>query len=335
MEYDLAARVGVKPSRIVFNGPYKRYADIERSMTAGALLNVDTPYQLEMVEEVSRRHPDTPMRLGLRVTFDVGARPSRFGFDADSEEVAEVMTRLRRLPNVDVQGLHCHLSTGLRSTETYRRLTSRMLELSETFFVDAPPKFLDLGGGYFSKMPDRLRAQFGGAVPTFEEYADSIAPQVARRYPGEDGPELILEPGTAITADVVFFAARVLDVRPLGSRRLALVAGSIHNIKPTLNPLNLPVDVVSFEDGRPTTSGEPTDIVGYTCMEHDVLFTGLEQEVAVDDFVVFSNVGSYTTVMKPPFILEDPVMLGWTSDSGYEVLKRQQTGDDVFATYEF
>ncbi|HEV8619517.1 MAG TPA: hypothetical protein VGQ79_00665, partial [Nitrospiraceae bacterium] len=78
------------------------------------------------------------------------------------------------------------------------------------------------------------------------------------------------------------------------------------------------------------------DIVGYTCMEHDVLFAGFEGTLAVGDYVVFDNVGAYTNVLRPPFIRECPAMLGWSSKMGvFELLKRKQVFDDVFSTYAF
>jgi diaminopimelate decarboxylase len=337
MEYDLARRVGVEPQRIIFNGPYKAPGDVELALIRGSTVNLDWPYQVAIVEQVARRFPNRRIAVGLRVTFALpSGRPSRFGFDADGGELGFVLGHLGELGNVQIAGLHCHFLTLKRSPEDYGFITERMLRLVREHFGDVPPRFINLGGGYFSRMKEELQSQFGIVVPTYAQYAEAIATRLAACYPHSDAPELILEPGIGLTADVVKFAAKVIDVRVHGVRKLALVSGSIYDIKPTLNSRNLPVEVaLSGRPGARSIEGK-LDIVGYTCMEHDVLFTGFEGTLAVGDYVVFDNVGAYTNVLRPPFIRECPAMLGWSSGADtFQVLKRREVLDDIFGTYAF
>jgi diaminopimelate decarboxylase len=78
------------------------------------------------------------------------------------------------------------------------------------------------------------------------------------------------------------------------------------------------------------------DVVGYTCMEHDVLFEKYSGPVAAGDYSLFSNVGAYTIVMKPPFIRPAPPIITYNRSSGqFETLKRREEFDDVFAAYTF
>jgi diaminopimelate decarboxylase len=336
MEYELAQRVGVDPERIIFNGPYKSPNDVGRALALGSVVNVDWPYQLSIVDAVARNSPERQLRVGVRVTFEIPSnQPSRFGFSADDGALSGILAQLRALPNVEVAGLHCHFLTPHRSTTDYRFITSRMLELTATHFRE-PPAFVNVGGGYFSKMKRELQEQFGIPVPTYRQYAKAIAAQVAASYPNGFVQELILEPGICLTADVVKFIARVIDVHVSGPRRLVLVSGSVYDIKPTLNARNLPLEVIHAEDGgRPTLSGR-FDIVGYTCMENDVLFKGFEGTLGVGDYAVFQNVGAYTNVLRPPFIRECPPMLGWNYETNaFEILKRREFFNDVFATYTF
>ncbi|MGH8728016.1 MAG: hypothetical protein ACREV9_07630 [Burkholderiales bacterium] len=331
MEYDLARRIGVAPERIVFNGPYKSEQDLMLALDSGSIVNLDWPYQLAAVKKLASRLRRAV--IGVRVTFAVpGARPSRFGFDAEGPQIGAVMEALRELRNVEIAGLHCHFLTPTRSVEDYRFITRRMLDLGEKYFGDSPPRMINVGGGYFSSMKPELQRQFGVSVPTFQNYAKAIAAEFAVRFP-RGGPQLILEPGIGITATAVKFAARVIDVHVLGVRKLALVAGSVYDIKPTLNSRNLPVQIIAAnKEGR--SVGGPVDIVGYTCMEHDVLYAGFEGELRAGDWVIFDNVGAYTNVLRPPFIRECPAMLGYQNGQ-FEVLKRGQNFDDVFGAYSF
>nr|MZG79422.1 decarboxylase [Photobacterium lucens] len=50
------------------------------------------------------------------------------------------------------------------------------------------------------------------------------------------------------------------------------------------------------------------------------------------DFLIFNNVGSYSIVFKPPFILPNVPIIELTGNS-VELIKRQETVDDIFETF--
>jgi diaminopimelate decarboxylase len=128
------------------------------------------------------------------------------------------------------------------------------------------------------------------------------------------------------------FVARVVAIKTVRGHRFALVAGSVHNVKPTGHGKDMPMAVVR-RDGAIGPAG-PTDVVGYTCMEHDVLTSGVVSGIDVGDFVVYRNVGAYTIVMQPPFIQPAPPILSLDAPNGaVGVFRRRETMDDVFATY--
>ena len=339
MEYDVALRVGVDPGRIIFNGPYKSEHDLERALLAGSVVNLDADYEVALIEAIARRHPRATLTVGLRCNFALeNTHSSRFGFDVEvGGDLYEALKRLETIDNCVVAGLHCHFSTGQRSVESYARRTRRLLELSASCFPHQPPRFVNVGGGYFSKMGPELRSQFPGPVPSYQEYAAAVASEVAAAYPGADGPELILEPGAALTSDVMYFVAKVVARKRVRTREIALVAGSIHNIKPTLHGKQLPMRVVrAAADDPGELQGElPVDVVGYTCMEHDCLYRGYHQAVRPGDFVVFENVGAYTVVMKPPFIRPAPAILVCDEKGSFEVARRAECWDDLFGAFNF
>ena len=338
MEYDLALQIGVDPSRIIFNGPYKQEADIEKALLAGSIVNLDSFSEVALVEAIARRAPDQNMTVGLRCNFDLATQDiSRFGFDVEGEEFKDAFGILGRLSNCQIGGLHCHFSTSNKDLGSYALRAKKMLALVADYFGDTYPQFINLGGGYFSKMPAEFKKQFAYPIPTFQEYATAIAPQFREAFPNDSGPELILEPGTAVTANIMEFVAKVISLKTVRSRSVALCTGSIHNIKPTLHKKNLPMQVVS-SNGKSESekSGHPIDIVGYTCMEHDCLFNGYEGTLNLGDYVIFDNVGAYTTVMKPPFIRPCPAMISYDPElQKFEVIKRREEFSDVFSTYIF
>lgn len=336
MEYELALRVGVDPRRIIFNGPYKSESDLERALLAGSIVNLDAWYEVELVERIARRAPDHTLTIGLRCNFDLeDGRTSRLGFDVMSEEFFGVLATLKGLDNVRLGGLHLHYSTGHRSIESYALRTRKILDLTRQVFGPERPQFVNLGGGYFSKMSETLRQQFNIEPPTYADYAAAIASQVAEAFPGKTRPELILEPGSAITANILYFMAKIIHIKQVRSRTIGLASGSIHNIKPTLHSKNMPMQIFH----APTTPimdspSHSVDIVGYTCMEHDCLHEGYQGAIAAGDYALFDNLGAYTIVMKPPFIRPCPPIIAYYAEqNSFKLIKRREETDDVFATF--
>lgn len=332
MEYEMAIRVGVAPQDIIFNGPYRTPADLRMAMSAGAQVNLDSPYQVSALEEM--KGLTGTIHVGVRCNFDVGRdRVSRFGFDAEGSELRTMVDRLRALPAVDVVGLHCHFPPPGRRAESYQGVAERMVSLAGELFPDEPPRFIDIGGGYFSKMPPELSDQFGGDVPGYADYAAAVGPVLAEAYP--DGKtQLILEPGVSVAATAGELVTRVLDVRSIRGTWFAQVSTSIQTVRPTMNRLNLPIRIVRGPGARPPAPTDPVDVVGYTCMEIDVIHRGLEEDVAPGDYLIFENCGAYTNVLKMPFIRAAPAMVTVDGNGGVdEVLRRAETTEDVLISY--
>lgn len=335
MEYELAERIGVPPERIIFNGPYKRPEDLLTALLAGAVVNLDASYEVPLVEGIGRAFPDRQLRVGLRCNVSAGGRHSRFGFDAGSPEFEDALARLTRLDNCCLVGFHCHGSVD-RGVAAFAQRTYQLLTLTSKYFPGPPPQMINVGGGFFSDMPPGLREQFDTPVPTFREYGEAVARQVADAYP-DGGPRLVIEPGTAIAANSTSFVARVVDVKTVNGRRIAVVAGSVHNVKPTGHRRLLGIDVHRRLPGRAAADGAidgPIDIVGYTCMEDDRLATGYEGPVAAGDYVVVEAVGAYTLVMKPPFIQPAPAVVAYDPVlDRFSLARRRERTADIFATY--
>jgi len=336
MEYDLAIAIGVPPTRIIFNGPLKQQEDLEKAILAGSIVNLDCLEEVEMVEALAERLPEQKIAVGLRCNFEIDTtRISRFGFDVAGGELDRAFNLLKALNNCAIEGLHCHISTAARSTESFARRTQKIIELTDNYFKDKQPRYIDIGGGFYGKMTDDLKSQFEGYIPNYQEYAEAVASQLKSKYPANSGPELIIEPGVAIVSDVLNFAAKVVGLKTVRSRQIALVVGSVHNVKPTGTDKNLSLQVYGNDENsdRRKLAGK-VDIVGYTCMEHDCLYKEYSGEIGIGDYAVVENMGAYTVVFKPPFIRPNPPIISYDSiQNEYTLIRRGETSQDVFSTY--
>jgi diaminopimelate decarboxylase len=323
MEYELARRLGIRGERIIYNGPYKSRASVKDALYAGAIVNLDSMRDYDMLMSIASQAPRRVFSVGLRCNFAVApGSTSRFGFDAAGREFAGVISGICASRNVRLGGLHCHFPN--RDLASFRSRTVQLLEIAARVF-SSPPAFLDIGGGFFGEMPESLRWLQKSDPPEFSEYAETICGLLSGAYAhNRRKPTLYIEPGTALAADTLKFYTRVISIKKINGRSIATVAGSIFNISPHRRLRHLPVRVVRPPDDAVRADHEKYDIAGYTCIEDDYLTLRLPGPLRVGDFLEYCNVGSYSIVMKPPFILPNVAILGFARETGELLLIRKR-----------
>lgn len=331
MEMEIALRCGVQPARIVWNGPVKNAERMEWLLENGGTVHADSLDELQTILALSQKHPHSTFRLGLRCNFDVGDGVlSRFGIDTQSEDFSQAVQLLRDHPRLRLTSLHCHFAR--RQVEYWPARVSGMLALVDrvTEALGYAPRRVDLGGGLFGKMPDSLKAQFSARIPDYQDYAGAAAAPFAQHFrQASDPPELLVEPGTALAGDCMRFVTRVCGIKQVRGKAFATLSGSQKNI--SMTGVNPPIRVYPVGEGRHYAD---VDMVGYTCIEADVLYRHYQGELAKGDFVVFDNCGSYSIVMKPPFILPNVPVLD-LDHGDVRLIRRGETFEDLFATYDF
>ena len=330
MEMEIALRIGVDPKKIIWNGPFKNAKKVEQLLVIGGTVNIDSACEIDLVAAIARKYPNHKLNIGVRCNFDVNdGVVSRFGFDIESEDFKKAMDLFCNYKNLYLIGLQCHFAT--RSLDTWKSRAEGMLALIDKLGI--LPEQIDLGGGLFGKMADSLKAQFDCEIPSYKQYAEAVAPVFADHFKKiNNKPLLLIEPGSALVGDCMHFAARVVNIKDVRGKAIATLLGSIYNINPTLNKKNPPINVYSM--GCEQMEYKDLDFGGFTCIESDYLYRHFSGKLAKGDMVVFGNVGSYSVVLKPPFILPNFPIID-VSDGELEIIKRGETFDDLFHTFAF
>ena len=330
MEMEIALRIGVEPKKIIWNGPYKNAKKVEQLLVMGGTVNIDSAYEIDLVADIADRYPDHKLNIGIRCNFDVGdGIVSRFGFDIESEDFKKALSLFETRKNLYLIGLQCHFAT--RRLETWKPRAEGMLALIDQLGI--VPEHIDLGGGLFGKMADSLKAQFDSEIPTYKQYAEAVAPTFAEHFKNsKKKPLLLIEPGSALVGDCMKFASRVVNIKEVRGKAIATLLGSIYNINPTLNKKNPPIEVYAM--GERQREYKDLDFGGFTCIESDYLYRHYDGKLAKGDMVVFGNAGSYSVVLKPPFILPNFPIIDIT-DGKLEIIKRGEGFDDLFHTFAF
>jgi len=328
MELEIALRVGVAYDRIIWNGPIKSPVILEDFLVKGGTCNIDSLDELSIIKDIIKKHANSALNLGIRCNYDVeDGVISRFGFDVDGDDFNEVLEFVTLTPNVHFKNLQCHFAK--RQIDYWPARAKGMIALIDR--IGIVPDRIDIGGGLFGKMADDLKAQFSNPIPSYEEYAKAVAPLFADYFRSKDAtPELIIEPGSALVGDCMKFVGTVKTIKNVRGKWFASILGSQKNI--SMSGVNPPIEVLPM--GAPQKQYQNIDIVGFTCIEGDVLFHNFNGKLAHNDAVVFGNCGSYSLVMKPPFILPNFPVLDICSEE-VEVIKRAENFDDLFHTFNF
>ena len=332
MEYTLARKLGYPNAQIVYNGPAKGPLMAEHVL-GGGILNVDNLEEARRIARIAEEHGEAPLKLGIRINLDVAPDfISRFGFELGGHQLSQAMDFLRQQKNISVVGVHGH-SGHARSLASWQRRAEILLCAADQL-VEGVPEYISLGSGMFGRMDPRFACQFSGPVPSYADYAKAVLEPISAHYAqAEKRPLVFTEPGATLISKYVSFICRVKDIKHIGNKIFALVDGSFYNIGEICRGKRLPLDIIPAK--VPHSSYEAADIVGYTCLEYDVLYRDYRGSLAVGDLLVFDNVGGYSIVSKPQFIQPNCPMFSLDGEGRLECIMREEAFDDVFDKFLF
>ena len=332
MEYSIAKCIGYDDKKIIYNGPVKG-KHMETLIVNGGIVNIDNIEECKRIIDIAGRNPEKMLKCGIRVNVDIRQGfISRFGIDADSPELGIVIEMIKSIPNLRLAGLHMHVGRT-RDANAWNRRAVEMIRLADCFFKDAP-EFINLGSGMFGCMEDSLAVQFSDRIPTYSDYAEAIGRPMMNRYghlPIEKQPVLFTEPGTTVDSRYMDFIVKVENIKSIRGKTFITLNCSVDNIGTMCKIKKMPLNII--HNGGKLIEIQDGSFVGYTCLENDVMYEGFSGNLSVGDTVIFGNVGGYSNVSKPPFILWNCPIVAIRPNGNSIIIKEQETCDDILRTY--
>jgi len=326
MEYEHAGKIG--SSNIVYNGVIR---DDERKFSAalhGAMVNVDNLNELDAFSRLAKPYGNTDIPLGVRLNFDIGnGLVSRFGIDINGADFEQMISVFRESKQLKLVGVHCHISKA-RELQFWEKRVDKMIDIIKILkskgVLDL--EYIDLGSNMYGPMEESLSKQFGDDIPSYEDYARVIGTKLAKEFKVHP-PKLIIEAGTPIVANTMGVLATVIGIKEVGKKTFATMDCSKFNLGAIAGVKNVPIEVLHNSNGSRI---ENADLVGFTCIEDDVLYRGYNGELCVGDKVLFKNVGAYSNTFAPQFI--KPV-IGMVTAKG-KIIKEGDSYEKVFQSYK-
>lgn len=307
-EYEKARALGVPGKRIIFNGPNKGKAILERAIAEGAFIQADHMEELKMMQAIAEEQ-DRRVNIGIRLNFDTGfTEPwSRFGFNLESGQAHEAAKFISRSGNLTLAGLHSHIGTFVLEPRAYAAQVKIMCDLMRELegFANVDIQCLDIGGGFPSH--NALQSIYlppEQVVPAISEYADAICESLLentkyRKQAGKDLPRLVYESGRAMVDESESLITTVVGTKRLPDGRRAAILDAGTNMLFTAYWYNHPVKLTRETIG----SEEDTVLYGPLCMNIDVVRHSISlPPLNSGDQLVIGNVGAYNNTQWLQFI---------------------------------
>lgn len=324
-EYDVARRY-LPANRLIFNGPVKRDEDIVFALESGSQVNLDSLHELERLVQLTGN--GMPCEIGLRISaVKADGTESRFGLSAETEELRKALVLLDQHQHITVNSLHCHLSSATKGPEEFVARLEYLWSIAAIMNPRHHLRSINIGGGFFGRLPEALGRQFACPIATVDEYTSVIGQAFASMCP-QGRIQLLIEPGVSVVADTLCLAARVVGIRKRNGLLQALLDTSIVSVNPTHSRLKAPLSIVASDQSR-SSQLQTYSLVGNTCMEHDIIVAELAANLHVGDFIVFDNRGAYSINYTPDFIHPAPAIV----DTHGKLLKAADNVASALASY--
>jgi diaminopimelate decarboxylase len=323
----LALRLGVAAEQIIYNGPAKSVDSIRVAVRSGVrLVNANSAADAATIARVAADERRT-VRLGLRVVLP-GMWGGQFGIDGGPDRVVAAVRASLAAQFVDLAALHLHRGLTIRDSATMAGYVSSALNFCDWLHGETGwhPHALDFGGSLatptvapIAPLQYRLNRALGtdllppdpGDCLTVKD-ASKLAAALAHAHFADRGrrvPELILEPGRALTGDTQLLLATVLDVKADGEPPHAILDTGVNVAEPVRTEYHQLYSVTS-PAAEPTISYR---LAGPICTPADVLYNNwrlprLEpgHVLAIMDtgayFVPFSTTFSFP---RPSIVLQE------------------------------
>lgn len=303
----------VLPAHAVsFSGPGKGEDELSRAVAAGALLNIESPRELERVARIGDRLGLRP-RVALRINpdFELKSSGMRMGggakpFGVDAEQAPAVLREIGRL-GLDFEGLHVFSGSQCLNAEAIMEAQAHTLALAMRLsgHMPQPLRLLNMGGGF--GVPYFPGESALDAAPIGEHLA-ALADRLAAHAPEAS---IALELGRYLVSEAGIYVARITDRKVSRGRTFLIADGGMHHHLAASGNLgqvirkNYPVVIGNHVRATET---ETVTISGPLCTPLDIIADNVTlPRTDIGDLVVVLQSGAYGLSASPTGFLGHPL----------------------------
>ncbi len=300
---------GFDPARVLFAGPGKTDAELERAIGVGVgQINAESVGEIGRINTIAAGCGDglgVVQRVGIRVNLEAkasghgkivtGGGAQKFGID--ESRVVEAIRLIEECSHVEFAGLHTMLGSQVLDASRMLESCASAIEMAKRIGDQAGVEIgsLNFGGGLgVAHSDDDVAFDLEGFGERVGELIDG-----ARSHPRLGGTRFVIEPGRVLVSEYGVYVCRVVDVKESGGKTFAILDGGIHHalLPITANSYRMMIadraDQVGLDAG--VGSGSTGVMVGGPlCTSADQWRSEVELgDVRVGDVVAMMNSGAY------------------------------------------
>ena len=316
-------RAGASPEKVIFAGVGKTAQEIRYALDAGILFfNVESPAELELIHSIARE-TNQHARVSIRANPDVDPRThpyistgmQKHKFGVSLSDARELYRNARRLQNIDVVGVQCHIGSQITEIAPFEQALASLREfILELKGEGLALKYLDFGGGLgisYSTEDPPSPAAYGAAVAA------------ATR---DLGLTIVLDPGRVIVGNAGVLLARVILKKSHGAKTFLVVdAGMNDLIRPALYGSHH-----QLWPARTRNEKEIVDVVGPVCESAD--FIAKDREIAVlqpGELLAVMSAGAYSFSLSSNYNSRPRAAEVLVTGETYQVIRKRESFEDL------
>lgn len=333
-----AIKAGFPMDRIYFHGNNKTAEELEMAVSNGVgHIICDNIYELEKLNEIAGEHgvvQDIMFRIKPGIDahthsfIQTGQIDSKFGVALENGEAFEIYKKAHELPNVNPDGIHCHIGSQIFEIDPFIKAAEVMMnfagDLKDKLGLEI--KKLNLGGGYGIMYTEK-----DDPVP-YDEYIKHVSEKVkaVAEARGLNIPFILMEPGRSIVAPAgitLYTVGGIKDIK--GVRKYVSVDGGMGD-----NPRYILYEseyaaVVANKANAPRV-GKVT-IAGKCCESGDLLAKDIDMpEIKVGDTLAVLATGAYNYSMASNYNrIPRPAVVAVSGGKAKVIVKRESFEDII------
>jgi diaminopimelate decarboxylase len=318
-------QAGGDSAKVVFSGVGKTAAEIDEALAAGIFnFNCESEPELALIDALAHRR-GVKARVALRVNPDVetdthhyistGKLAHKFGVDiAEAEGIYE---RARKLENLLLEGVSCHIGSLLLDPGPLMEAVDRVLALIERLRAKGfDICHADLGGGLgVAYKPDEV-------TPSIEAFVTGLKQRLEGR-----NLHVVLEPGRSIVAAAGVLLTKTLYRKTTGEKEFVIVDAAMNDlIRPALYGAYHDVLPVRQNNNRRIRA----DVVGPVCETGDFLARDRDMPDAMPgDVLAICTAGAYGFAQSSTYNARRRPAEVMVSGDQWRVVRARETYEDL------
>ncbi len=336
-EVIIGHKADIPYEKILYSTPGKRKKDIEKTIDK-AIIIADSYNELLLINDVAR-NKNKNIKVGIRINpnFSMGSEKgvsSKFGVDEDT--LIKEKDLFNKLLNIDIVGVHIHLSSQILDWKMLYRYYENIFKLVDYYSekLDWNIEFINFGGGLgiaYSQAND---------APLDIHRLSKQCNKLIKEYKRKSNIRLIIETGRYVICEGGYYITRVADIKESMGIKYLIVEKALNGfLRPSISellfsymprtdilkgsePLFTARDAFEFfiPDGDPVHP-ERVTIVGSLCTATDIMAKDIYLPKAqIGDLLIVSKAGSYSYSLSPLLFASHPIPLQFYKKQNGEII---------------